>query len=200
MRCELNRSAVAAARVLESVTVPADLIVTTDTDPDLADEFAAVAAVTFPLACPPGTTDADTAEHIARHLTAARFRDFLTSPDHDVLGARVDGTLLGYALLDHTEPTDPEVCAVVTASPVSEVSKMYVLPEAHGTGASHALMAQALTSAREHGSVATWLGVSNVNLRAQRFYAKMGFTQVGHKSFWLNGDEQRDFVMLRPTD
>jgi len=186
--------------VLESETVPAELIVTTDTDTDLADEFAAVAAVTFPLACPPGTTDADTAEHIARHLTAAHFRDFLASPEYDVLGARVDGTLVGYALLAHTAPTDPEVCAVITANPVSEVSKMYVLPRAHGTGASHALMARALSSARERGSAATWLGVSNVNLRAQRFYSKMGFTQVGHKSFWLNGDEQRDFVMLRPTD
>ncbi len=186
--------------MLESVTVPADLIVTIDTDADLAEEFAAVAAVTFPLACPPGTSDADTAEHIARHLTAAHFRDHLASPDHDVLAARVDGALVGYALVAHDAPTDPEVCAVVTSRPVSEVSKMYVLPEAHGTGASHALMDLALTAARERGSVATWLGVSNVNLRAQRFYAKMGFTQVGHKSFWLNGDEQRDFVMLRPTD
>ena len=200
MRCEIDRWAVAGTHVLKSVTVPADLIVTIDTDADLADDFAAVAAVTFPLACPPGTTEADTAEHIARHLTAARFREYLASPDHDVLAARIDGVLVGYALVVHAEPTDPEVCAVVTASPVSEVSKMYVLPQAHGTGASHALMAESLNIGAEHGSVATWLGVSNVNLRAQRFYSKMGFTQVGHKSFWLNGDEQRDFVMLRPMD
>ena len=180
--------------------MPADLIVTTDTDADLADEFATVAAITFPLACPPGTSDADTADHIARHLTAAHFRDLFASSDHDVLGARVDGELVGYAVVVHAEPTDPEVCAVVTARPVSEVSKMYVLPEAHGTGASHALMAQALSSARERGSTATWLGVSNVNLRAQRFYGKTGFVRVGQKSFWLNDDEQRDFVMLRPMD
>ncbi len=179
------------------VVVPADLIVTIETGITVADEFAAVAAVTFPLACPPGTTDADTADFIARHLTADHFRDFLASPVHDLIAARIAGHLVGYALVVHDEPSDPEVRDAVTDRPVSELSKMYVLPDAHGAGVSHALMARTIESARERGSATTWLGVSNVNLRAQRFYTKMGFTKVGHKSFWLNGQEQRDFVMIR---
>ncbi len=187
------------AIVLQSVVVPAELTVTTETDPDVADELAAVAAVTFPLACPPGTTETDTAEHIARHLTQEHFRGFLTSPTHDVIAARLSGELVGYALVVHDEPSDPDVRAVVTQRPVSELSKMYVLPTVHGAGVSQALMTRVLESAREHGSVTTWLGVSSVNLRAQKFYAKAGFTPVGHKSFWLGGAEQRDFVLTRAT-
>ena len=116
--------------------------------------------------------------------------------EHGVV-ARVDGAIVGYALVLLGEPTDSEVRAVVTQRPVSELSKMYVLPQAHGLGVAHELMSTAVSAAGERGSVAVWLGVSNVNLRAQRFYGKAGFVEVGRKSFWLNGDEQRDFVMVR---
>lgn len=183
--------------MLESVTVPTDVIVMIDTCPDHATELADVAAVTFPLACPPGTTDADTADFIGKNLTAAHFRDHLSDENRDVVVARVDGAIVGYSLVLHGDPTDPEVRAVVTQRPVSELSKMYVLPRAHGAGVAHELMSTAVSACAERGSVAVWLGVSNVNLRAQRFYGKAGFVEVGRKSFWLNGDEQRDFVMVR---
>ncbi|MGJ0121364.1 N-acetyltransferase family protein [Williamsia sp. MIQD14] len=177
--------------------MPTAAIVTIDTCLDDATEVAEVAAATFPLACPPGTTEADTADFIGKNLTAAHFRDHLTAADRDVVVARVDGAIVGYCLVVHGEPTDPEVQAVVTQRPVSELSKMYVLPQAHGAGAAHQLMSTAIAACADRGSIAVWLGVSNVNLRAQRFYDKAGFTEVGRKSFWLNGDEQRDFVMVR---
>ncbi len=42
-----------------------------------------------------------------------------------------------------------------------------------------------------------WLGVNQENVRAQRFYAKHGFTQVGTKTFLVGTQLHHDFVMQR---
>ncbi|GAA2049730.1 GNAT family N-acetyltransferase [Williamsia deligens] len=168
------------------------------TDPDLAEAVAAVAAATFPLACPPGTTSESTDAFIAANLTPAHFREHIVADDRDLLiGRDAGGAIVGYTLIVHGEPTDDEVREAVTPRPVSELSKVYVLESAHGSGTSHALVARSLQAAADRGSVAVWLGVSDVNMRAQRFYGKCGFVAVGRKSFWLGGIEERDYVMLR---
>ncbi|MEO6997186.1 MAG: GNAT family N-acetyltransferase, partial [Terracoccus sp.] len=43
-----------------------------------------------------------------------------------------------------------------------------------------------------------WLGVNQQNERAQRFYAKSGFTVVGTKRFLVGDRYEDDFVMERP--
>ncbi|MGZ8179805.1 GNAT family N-acetyltransferase [Williamsia sp. SKLECPSW1] len=170
----------------------------TVTDVAEAAAVASVAAVTFPLACPPGTTSESTDAFIAATLTPSHFAEHITAPDRDVLVARdTGGAIVGYTLIVHSEPSDPEVCEAIPVRPVTEVSKVYVLESAHGSGIAQALVATSLDRAARRGSVAAWLGVSNVNLRAQRFYTKAGFRIVGRKSFWLGGIEERDYVMLR---
>lgn len=170
----------------------------TVTDVADADAVASVAAVTFPLACPPGTTTESTDAFVAANLTQAHFAEHIAAPDRDVLVARdAGGAIVGYTLVVHAEPSDPEVREVVPMRPVSEVSKVYVLESAHGSGTAQALVAASLDRAAARGSVAAWLGVSNVNVRAQRFYTKTGFRIVGRKSFWLGGIEERDYVMVR---
>ncbi|MEO9328618.1 GNAT family N-acetyltransferase [Gordonia aurantiaca] len=169
------------------------------TDPDLAAPVAEVAGATFPLACPPHSNPADIAEFIATNLGEKNFRGYITDPDAAVLVARdgADGPFIGYALVLHGEPTHPDVQAVVTQRPVSEISKMYVLPEHHsrpGDPPSHALMRAALARARERGSVLAWLGVNQVNVRAQRFYVKTGFTRAGVKTFRLGDSVEQDYV------
>ena len=163
-----------------------------------ADAVASVAAVTFPLACPPGTTSESTDAFIEANLTPAHFAEHIAAPDRDVLVARdTGGAVVGYTLIVHAEPTDTEVREAVSMRPVTEVSKVYVLESAHGSGTAQALVAASLRRAADRGSVAAWLGVSNVNERAQRFYTKCGFRMVGRKSFWLGGIEERDHVMVR---
>ncbi|MDY6999176.1 MAG: GNAT family N-acetyltransferase, partial [Actinomycetota bacterium] len=48
------------------------------------------------------------------------------------------------------------------------------------------------------GAVCVWLGVNQQNRRAQRFYAKHGFTVAGTKTFRLGEDIENDYVMVRP--
>lgn len=163
---------------------------------DLA-ELADVAARTFPLACPPAVTPDNVAAFIDGNLSADRFRGYLTDPDRTVLVARDHDRITGYVMLIRGEPGDRDVQRAVTLRPTVEVSKLYVLPESHGAGASTALMTEALQAAQSCGAASLWLGVNQQNRRAQRFYAKHGFTVAGAKTFRLGGAVEHDYVMVR---
>jgi ribosomal protein S18 acetylase RimI-like enzyme len=163
--------------------------------PELAD----VAAQTFPLACPPSVTHENIAAFIAENLTQEHFAGYLTDSDRLVLVARRDGRMIGYAVLIRGLPDDDDVNRAVTARPAVEISKMYVLPDDHGAGASAALMIEAIRLAQELDAKSVWLGVNQRNQRAQRFYAKHGFTINGTKTFRLGTRIENDYVMVRPV-
>lgn len=154
-----------------------------------AGALAALAARTFPLACPPTVTATDIAAFIAAELSAARFADYLADPARTVLTVASGGRLAGYAMLVRDETGDP---------PAVELSKMYVLPDYHGSGVSAALMDAALAAAAaDMGARDVWLGVNQRNRRAQRFYAKHGFTLNGTRTFQVGGTLEHDYVMTR---
>ena len=172
--------------------------ISTATTADLP-ELADVAAQTFPLACPPSVSPENVAAFIAGNLTAAHFAHYLDDPDRSVLVARRDGRTIGYAMLIRGVPDDDDVQRAVPARPAVEISKMYVLPDDHGAGVSAALMNEALAQAPHFGARCVWLGVNQNNQRAQRFYAKHGFTVNGTKTFRLGTRIENDYVMVRPV-
>ncbi|WP_395244345.1 GNAT family N-acetyltransferase [Agromyces sp. MMS24-K17] len=175
-----------------------------------AAELAQVAAVTFPLACPPHTTDEAKRAFIAAHLSEARFAEYLDDPRRLLLVAEDEHGALGYTMLVLGEPSDADVAAAITLRPTVELSKCYTLPRAHGSGAASELMAASLTAAAEWGEpsdaeegaterpVGVWLGVNQENARAQRFYGKHGFERVGLKRFLVGDRYEDDFVYERP--
>lgn len=175
------------------------LVIETVTDPALAPALAEVAAVTFPLACPPHSRPENIAAHIAKALSPQQFARWIDDDVHEVIAAREGGQVIGYALLVHACPVDPDVQKVIDGDRITEISKVYVLPDHHGAvrddRPAHRLMAAALDSARARGSETVWLGVSQLNERAQRYYRKMGFRQVGTKTFDMNGIVEHDYVM-----
>jgi GNAT superfamily N-acetyltransferase len=153
-----------------------------------------LAAATFALACPPGTTLEAIDDFVATHLSEQRFSQYLADPDRDLLVVEADGAPVGYSMLIGGDPTDADVLAVVHARPVTELSKFYLLQAAHGSGASAVLMTASIERARERGAAAVWLGVNQHNGRANRFYEKSGFTTVGTKRFLVGGKWEDDFV------
>ncbi|MBM7367771.1 GNAT family N-acetyltransferase [Gordonia hydrophobica] len=194
------------------MTPDSTIVVETVTDPSLAEAVADVAAITFPLACPPHSTPENIAAHIAQQLSAERFAEYITDPVKQVLVARTrDAAIIGYSLLAHEVPTIDAVHAAVLAAPggadaiaadtVTEISKMYVLPDHHAAHnqqrPAHVLMAAAIDAAADRGSTYIWLGVHSGNERAKKYYTKMGFTQIGTKSFNMNGAIEHDFVLGR---
>jgi ribosomal protein S18 acetylase RimI-like enzyme len=159
------------------------------------DELAALAARTFPLACPPSVTAEDIASFIDAHLSAARFGKYLADPERLILVAAQQNQIAGYTMLVRGVGDDSDVHRAVSTRPAVELSKMYVLPDYHGTGVSTALMDSALDSASGAGCV--WLGVNRQNQRAQRFYRKHGFTINGTRTFRLGTRLENDYVMVR---
>ncbi len=172
--------------VVVSPAAPADL-----------PELAAVAAATFPLACPPTSTAEDIAAFVAENLSAARFAEYLADADRAVFVARQGIRILGYAILIHARPTDADVRAALPDGPVTELSKIYVAPDAHGGPVAAALMRAAIDDTRDRGTGTLWLGVNQQNERAQRFYRKHGFTISGTKTFRLGDTLENDYVMTR---
>jgi GNAT superfamily N-acetyltransferase len=150
-----------------------------------AGELAAVAAQTFPLACPPSTPAKDIALFIDAHLSAERFAEYLADPRRAIVTAAQDGRIIGYAMLIRDSAGD-----------TAELSKMYVLPDHHGTGASRALMERTLATAASWGVRSVWLGVNQANQRAQRFYAKSGFNINGTRTFQVGSRVEHDYLMI----
>src|SRR3954465_7225728 len=159
--------------------------------------LAAVAAATFELACPPSMTKERVEAFVAEVLSPERFADHLTDPNRQVLLAERDTTPLGSAMLVAGEPHDADVRAAIRLRPTVELSKIYVLPEAHGTGAAALLMSRALEWAVEVGAAGVWLGGNQQNERAQRFSTQSGFERVGPKRFLVGGQHEDDYVLER---
>jgi GNAT superfamily N-acetyltransferase len=169
-----------------------DIRVATSAD---VEDVADVAALTFPLACPPSATPENITAFIAANLSAAKFTQYIADPERTVLIARDGDIAVGYAMLIRGLPDDPDVRRAVTVLPTVELSKIYVLPSSHGGAVSAALMAAAVDCAATAGARSLWLGVNHENQRAQRFYAKNGFAVTGTKSFQLGAVLEHDFVL-----
>jgi ribosomal protein S18 acetylase RimI-like enzyme len=163
-----------------------------------AVELAAVAARTFPLACPPSVALRDIAAFIDANLSDVCFTDYLADPQRLIFTTSDEGRITGYAMLIRGVPDDPDVQRAVDIRPAAELSKMYVLPSHHGSGAATALMDAALTAAADRGDRCVWLGVNQKNERAQQFYTRNGFSINGHRSFRLGDHLESDYVMVRP--
>lgn len=163
-------------------------------------DLATLAALTFPLACPPAVSRDEAADFAARALSADAFAGFIGDASRRVLVARADTGPIGYVLLVLEPPTDPSIAAALAGlpQPAAELSKFYTHPAAHGRGVASALMAAAFQTAEDAGSASIWLGVNNLNLRAQAFYRKSGFSVVGRKQFPLGPHLFDDLVFARP--
>ena len=176
-----------------------------------APRLARLAAATFPLACPPGSTRADQDAFIDAHLSPACFEAYLRDPARMILIATVptvgsgatgtaasaDGDLVGYTMLVTGEPVDAEVRAALTLRPTVELSKCYVLPGHHGLGVAPMLMAASIDAAGRTAAAGMWLGVNQLNARAQAFYDRSGFTRVGVKHFQVGDRLEDDYVLER---
>ena len=99
--------------------------------------------------------------------------------------------LLGYAhLKDNTEPC-------VTGNHPLEVVRLYVDKGMIGKGYGAKLMQSCLDHAAQEGFDTIWLGVWEKNYRAQKFYARWGFQQVGSHDFLMGKDLQTDWILMR---
>jgi diamine N-acetyltransferase len=163
-----------------------------------AAALADLAAATFPLACPPGSSPEDIRLHLKRTLSEERFAEYLADGKIAILVLDEDGRLDGYTLLVDRQSTDPDVLRALGDRRSVELSKCYVHPDHHGRGAASTLMRASLNWATDQGAASVWLGVNSQNAKAIRFYEKSGFTRTGTKSFTLGDSVESDFILEHP--
>nr|WP_226921123.1 GNAT family N-acetyltransferase [Georgenia subflava] len=155
--------------------------------------------------------EADIEAHIATHLGAEHFAAYLADPSrYRVLVAETAAGLVGYTLLVlplsvAEAPEADDVAAVVTQRPVAELSKCYLLPAFQGTGLAGVLVRETTTTAagvvvEDRPLSAVWLGTNRSNRRAQRSYARNGFTVVGTRRYRVGQSLEEDVVMTMPLD
>lgn len=117
---------------------------------------------------------------------------WLAEPGAALWLAERDGAPLGYAGL--AEPDLPE--EIVRAGDV-ELKRIYVLSRFHRARIGARLMEAALAEARRRGAARVLLGVFGGNDRALAFYGRMGFEEVGARTFHVGANDYDDLVLGR---
>lgn len=157
-----------------------------------AELLADLGARTFSETFAPDNNADDMAAYIASAFSPAKQAAELADPYSLFLIAEADGDAVGYAMLRAGEIEDG-----VTADKPVELVRLYVLQERLGSGVGAALMQACLDEARRRSYQTLWLGVWEHNPRAQAFYRKWNFREVGTHVFQLGDDPQTDLLMER---
>lgn len=161
-----------------------------------APALATLAERTFRDAFEADNTADDMDAHCRQSYAPAIQAREIADPAIDTVVAVTDeGTLAGYAMVRASTPPG----AVTGEAPV-ELWRIYVDRAHHGRGVAQALMAACLDAARARGGATIWLGVWERNPRAQAFYRKIGFVDVGAHVFQLGSDPQTDRIMVRGVE
>ena len=153
-----------------------------------------VATRTFPLACPPSTTQEDIAEFCATQLSPEAFGRYLGNNSYRAWLAMAGNEACGYLLSHDGDPVEEDTSNAISLRPTTEISKIYVSADHHGSPVAQDLLNSALRDASGRGFASAWLGVNQLNARANAFYARNGFVEVGTRSFLVGDTREDDFV------
>jgi len=140
----------------------------------------------------PDNTPENMDAYLASSFNVSVQTEELADPESIFLIAEVAGVAAGYAKLHSGEPLEE-----IEDPKAVELVRLYVSREWLGRGVGEALMRACLDEARKRGHQTIWLGVWEKNARAQAFYRKWNFREVGEHPFPLGSDIQRDLLMER---
>lgn len=101
------------------------------------------------------------------------------------------GAPIGYQVL--TQPDLP----ISTGRADIELKRIYILSRFQGSGIGRNMIETALSRARALECSRLLLGVYAENTAARGFYAKMGFEEVGERSFRVGSAEFHDKILAR---
>ena len=134
----------------------------------------------------------DMRAYITEFLTVEAFGKDLANENSIFFIAETENKIIGYAKLIEYSTED----CVSGENPI-ELNKLYIMHEFHGKGIARVLMEKCFAEAESKNYQTMWLGVWEFNFRAQKFYEKLGFRQVGNHIFQLGSDPQTDWIMER---
>ena len=157
-----------------------------------ATALAELAARTFRETFAADNRPEDIAAHAAHAYGTVQQERELVDPNIATLLVEVDGELAGYAQLRSGRPPP-----CVTGEEPVELWRLYIAHPWHGRGVAQALMRRVESDAYRRGGRTLWLGVWERNERAQAFYRKNGFMEIGSHVFMVGTDAQTDRIFVR---
>jgi diamine N-acetyltransferase len=162
------------------------------TIPEDAAPLAALAEKTFRNTFGADNNAADMDQHCTDTYGAKIQTREILDPSIDTFVCEFENELIAYVQLHWS---DAPSC-VQAIKPV-EIRRFYLDSAWHGQGIAGTLMQHVLEHVESKHADQIWLGVWEHNPKAQRFYQKMGFLEVGDHVFQLGSDPQRDLIYSR---
>ena len=163
-------------------------------DPDDAEMLADLSYKTFWDAFHdhPKNAPEDLADYMRKAFSLEQIRRELAEENSIFLVAEIGGDPAGYAKLMLGSREDG-----INADMPIELNRLYSKQEFLGKGVGARLMDECFRIAKENDCDVMWLGVWEYNPRAQKFYEKYGFREVGRHVFQLGSDAQIDLLMQK---
>ena len=128
----------------------------------------------------------DLADYCARIYSPENIRTEFNDPNSTYFIAEINDRAVGFAKLRENNRVD-----CLGDAHAIELQRIYVLERLKGQNVGKALITRCLDSAREKGYDTLWLGVWEKNMRAQRFYEKIGMKNIGTTDF---SDGKNSFI------
>ena len=163
--------------------------------PGTADDAVIVAALATQV-----FLDTYATEGVFHHLAMEAFSEYsvgaftarLREPARQFVVAEIAGGLVGFAEVE----TSPQAAPAGGVSG-AELVRLYVQPQAQGTGVGKALIAAAERLAAERSLQAIWLTAWEHNHRALAFYARLGYADVGPGTYTCMGKTYGTRVLVK---
>ena len=132
----------------------------------------------------------DLANYIYESFELNKIRAEIADEDAAFFIIFTGGKAVGYAKLRENSKAD-----CIESENSVELQRIYIIERVYGAGIGAALLEFCLETAKQKGFETLWLGVWEENKRAQKFYAKHGFTRVGELDFPYGETVGRNFVL-----
>jgi diamine N-acetyltransferase len=156
--------------------------------------LAAMASKTFYDTFTGTCTEEDMQQFLKQYYNHAQVTKELSDLNDFFYFALVDGEPAGYIRFKE----DYSGLPIVKQWKTIELKRLYVLSQFHGQGVAQKLMDFFIDWSKKENYTAMYLGVWEHNTRAQKFYAKYGFENSGHKHpFPIGNTPQTDMWLWR---
>ncbi|KAG4075256.1 hypothetical protein HA402_003047 [Bradysia odoriphaga] len=132
----------------------------------------------------------DMKEFIERNYSEQLQLSELENPDYKTLIVVNDERIIAYCMIRFGSREEQ----IVAADPVAEIWRFYVSKSFIGRGIAQLLMDRVMEILKESKANVAWLGVWENNPRAQKFYRKYGFQEVGYHDFAVGSTIDRDLL------
>lgn len=134
----------------------------------------------------------DMSKYIVDNFNPDAMKSELEDTNNVFFLAEINGKFVGYAKLRMGQPVD-----AVKDKNALELHRLYVLEKMTRHGIGEILMRKCLDEAKRKGYEALWLSVFDLNVRAQKFYEKLGFAQIGETDFFYDEKAFNCFVLVK---